>query len=387
MEKTIQLRNHEEARAIYGEKDRYLKMIRNHYDVRVFARDGVIRVSGEEAGVLDAYSTLLNLTEKFRVNGRITTGDVESALLGRDSADELLEEAAESSRLDPFTPKTDGQRAYVEAIRSHSITFGIGPAGTGKTFLAVATAVSALVRGHVNRLILVRPAVEAGEKLGFLPGDLAAKVDPYLRPIFDALGAIMPKTQVQQYMERDVIEVAPLAYMRGRTLERAFVILDEAQNATPKQMLMLLTRLGPNSICVVTGDTTQTDLPHESQSGLEDAVKRLEDVRGVAICRLGYQDIVRHQLVQKIIDAYGGDGAPVAGGERPSGRNREVRRDESGDSGRSSGRTGVHSYNQGAGNGYGVDRPVSRPEPSHPWDSSGRLPRVPDITRTGGARE
>jgi phosphate starvation-inducible PhoH-like protein len=304
MEKTIQLRTSEEARAVYGDRDRYLRMIRNHYDVKILARDGVIRVAGGESAVLDAYSTLLGLIERFRDSGKVQTSDVENALLGR--SDGEYEEAAESSRLDPFTPKTEGQRKYVDAIRSHAITFGIGPAGTGKTFLAVATAVSALVRGHVKKLVLVRPAVEAGEKLGFLPGDLQAKVNPYLRPIFDALGAVMPRNQVLQYLERDVIEVAPLAYMRGRTLDRSFIILDEAQNATPKQMLMLLTRLGPQSICVVTGDASQTDLPTPGLSGLEDAVARLSRVQGIAICRLGNADIVRHELVQKIIDAYSG---------------------------------------------------------------------------------
>jgi phosphate starvation-inducible PhoH-like protein len=386
MEKSIHLRNHEEARAIYGERDRYLKMIRNHYDVRIFARDGVVRVSGEEEGVLEAYSTLLNLIDKFRATGKVATRDVENALLGRGEEGDV-EEAAESTRLDPFEPKTEGQRKYVEAIRSNTITFGIGPAGTGKTFLAVGTAVSALVRGHVNRLVLVRPAVEAGEKLGFLPGDLQAKVDPYLRPIFDALGAIMPKTQVQQYMERDVIEVAPLAYMRGRTLERAFVILDEAQNATPKQMLMLLTRLGPNSICVVTGDLSQTDLPAETPSGLEDAVKRLAGVPGIAIIRLGTEDVVRHKLVQKIIDAYGADGAHT---------HRESSRRGSSRSPRGGHRTGhpsdraefgsAHTYSQGAGDGFGdpveEDDEESLPEvTNHRWDSSARMPKVADISK------
>ncbi len=321
MEKTILLRNHEEARAVYGERDRYLKMIRNHYDVRIFARDGVIRVTGTETGVIDAYSALLSLLERFRGAGLLSTADVENALLGRSNAEAELEEAVESNRLDPFVPKTEGQRRYVEAIRSHPVTFGIGPAGTGKTFLAVATAVSALVRGHVKRLILVRPAVEAGEKLGFLPGDMAAKVNPYLRPIFDALGAVMPKGQVNQYVERDVIEIAPLAYMRGRTLDNAFIILDEAQNATPKQMLMLLTRLGPRSVCVVTGDTSQTDLGHGEISGLEDAVRRLHDVEGVAVCEMGPEDIVRHEMVARILEAYGElpGGRPKSNGSHRNG--------------------------------------------------------------------
>ncbi|MCK6439643.1 MAG: PhoH family protein [Planctomycetes bacterium] len=305
MEKTINLRSKEEALSLYGERDRYLKMVRNHFDVKIFARNGTIRINGDEASVLDAYSTLLSLQEQVREKGHLRLADVENALLGR-TEHPPEEDEAKPERLGGFEPKTEGQKLYVEAIRKHDIVFGVGPAGSGKTFLATAMAVSALVRGDVRRIVLVRPAVEAGEKLGFLPGDFQAKVNPYLRPIFDALGSVMPHNQAKQYIERDVIEIAPLAYMRGRTLDHAFVIFDEAQNSTPKQMLMLLTRLGKKSKIVITGDVTQTDLPYHQQSGLEDAVKRLDNVDGIVICRLSRSDIVRHELVQRVIDAYGG---------------------------------------------------------------------------------
>ncbi|NUN52789.1 MAG: PhoH family protein, partial [Planctomycetaceae bacterium] len=201
-------------------------------------------------------------------------------------------------------PRTEGQRAYVEAIRNHDITFAIGPAGTGKTYLAVANAVAALRRGQFRRLVLTRPAVEAGEHLGFLPGDLQAKVNPYLRPLYDALEDLIDFDEVRRTIERDVIEVAPLAYMRGRTLDRCFIILDEAQNTTPEQMKMFLTRMGRSSRMVVTGDVTQVDLPKGVRSGLLHAREVLKDVRGIAIVTLGRPDIVRHPLVQEIVDAY-----------------------------------------------------------------------------------
>ena len=302
MEKTIQVRDQAEALSLYGERDRYLKMVRNHFDVKIFARNGTIKVSGEEAGVLDAYATLLLLQERARSKGRLRLSDVEDALLGRDG--EAHEADFRPDRLGGFEPKTDSQRAYVEAIRKHDVTFGVGPAGCGKTYLATAMAVSSLVRGDVSRIVLVRPAVEAGEKLGFLPGDFQEKVNPYLRPIFDALSSVMPPNQVQQYIERDVIEIAPLAFMRGRTLERAFVIFDEAQNSTTIQMLMLLTRLGKRSKAVVTGDVSQTDLPEERTSGLKDAIDRLQGTEGIAFSFMTNEDVVRHELVQRVIDAY-----------------------------------------------------------------------------------
>jgi phosphate starvation-inducible PhoH-like protein len=304
MEKSIRLRDKEEAYALFGERDRHLKMIRGHFDVKIFARDNNLRIAGEEQGVLDAYVALLTLIEKVRKYGQIRTQDVESSLLRLDSTETEGEGEIAPLGLQGAKPMTPGQAAYIEVIKTSNVVFGVGPAGTGKTFLATSMAVAALIHGNVSKLVLVRPAVEAGEKLGFLPGDYQAKVNPYLRPIFDALGAMLPMQQIQRYIERDVIEVAPLAYMRGRTLDRAFILLDEAQNTTPKQMLMFLTRLGRRSKAVVTGDISQTDLPDGAKSGLVDVIGRLDGVEGVKIIRLGNADIVRDEMVQRIIDAY-----------------------------------------------------------------------------------
>jgi phosphate starvation-inducible PhoH-like protein len=304
MEKSIRLRDKEEAYALFGERDRHLKMIRGHYDVKIFARDSQLRIAGEEQSVLDAYVALLTLVEKVRKYGQIRTSDVEGALLRMDETAEGSDPQIAPLGLQGAKPLTPGQETYVEAIKNSRVVFGVGPAGTGKTFLATSMAVAALIHGAVSKLVLVRPAVEAGEKLGFLPGDYQAKVNPYLRPIFDALGAMLPMPQIQRYIERDVIEVAPLAYMRGRTLDRAFILLDEAQNTTPKQMLMFLTRLGRRSKAVITGDLSQTDLPESQKSGLQDVVDRLDGVDGVSVCRLGNADIVRDDMVQRIIDAY-----------------------------------------------------------------------------------
>lgn len=303
MEKSIRLRDKEECYALFGERDRHLKMIRGHFDVKIFARDNNLRIAGEEQGVLDAYVALLTLIEKVRKYGQIRTSDVESALLHMEEPNGSDPEIAPLG-LQGAKPLTPGQETYVEAIKSARVVFGVGPAGTGKTYLATSMAVAALIHGNVSKLVLVRPAVEAGEKLGFLPGDFQAKVNPYLRPIFDALGAMLPMQQIQRYIERDVIEVAPLAYMRGRTLDRAFILLDEAQNTTPKQMLMFLTRLGRRSKAVITGDLSQTDLADGQKSGLSDVVGRLDGVEGVKVCRLGNADIVRDEMVQRIIDAY-----------------------------------------------------------------------------------
>lgn len=314
-ERSIQLRNQDESLKLYGERDRYLKMVRNHFNVRISARGGHVKISGDEQGVTKAQSALLAMLDTVRRTGRLFVQDVDEVLHGSSSSSSSRRHAIgkDSDRhrsvsgddLESlFAPKTPGQDAYVKAMKNHAITFGIGPAGSGKTYLAVGQGVTALLRGDVKRLVLVRPAVEAGEKLGFLPGDFQAKVNPYLRPIFDAIGTALPRSQVQQYMDNDIIEIAPLAFMRGRTLHNAFVILDEAQNCTPKQMLMLLTRLGKDSRAVITGDMSQTDLPNHERSGLDDAVLRLRDVPGIAICRMGRDDIVRHSLVQKIVAAY-----------------------------------------------------------------------------------
>jgi phosphate starvation-inducible PhoH-like protein len=216
----------------------------------------------------------------------------------------VLDDVVWRHRAMRVAPRTVGQKRYVDSIREHTITFGIGPAGTGKTFLAVALAAAALSRKEVNRIILTRPAVEAGERLGFLPGDLMAKIDPYLRPLFDALHDMIDPEKVSQHLERGVIEVAPLAFMRGRTLNDSFVILDEAQNTTPEQMKMFLTRLGFGSKMVVTGDITQVDLPREQQSGLVVVADIIGEVEGVEFVRLGGEDVVRHRLVQRIVEAY-----------------------------------------------------------------------------------
>ncbi|MCC6465216.1 MAG: PhoH family protein [Planctomycetes bacterium] len=304
MEKSIRLRDRDEAYALFGERDRHLKMIRSHFDVKIFARDNNLRIAGEEQSVLDAYVAILALLEKARKYGQIRTSDVEAALLNPDGAEVDSNPQIAPLGLEGAKPMTPGQAAYVEAIRNSQVVFGVGPAGTGKTFLATAMAVAALIHGNVSKLVLVRPAVEAGEKLGFLPGDYQAKVNPYLRPIFDALGSLLPMAQIQRYIERDVIEIAPLAFMRGRTLDKAFILLDEAQNTTPKQMLMFLTRLGRRSKAVITGDLSQTDLPDRQKSGLADVIWRLDGVEGVKVCRLGNPDIVRDDMVQRIIDAY-----------------------------------------------------------------------------------
>jgi phosphate starvation-inducible PhoH-like protein len=229
---------------------------------------------------------------------------VTRALDAHESPAQILEDVVWRHRATKVAPKTVNQKRYVDSIRQNTITFGIGPAGTGKTFLAVALAAAALSRREVNRIILTRPAVEAGERLGFLPGDLAAKVDPYLRPLFDALHDMLEPERVSQYLERGVIEVAPLAFMRGRSLNDSFIILDEAQNTSPEQMQMFLTRLGFNSKMVVTGDITQIDLPREQDSGLVVVGDILQDVEGIDFVRFGDEDVVRHKLVRKIVEAY-----------------------------------------------------------------------------------
>ena len=247
------------------------------------------------------------LSELISQGHEIAAGTIEAvtnALDQHESASAILEDVVWRHRATKVAPKTVNQKRYVDSIRHNTITFGIGPAGTGKTFLAVALAAAALSRREVNRIILTRPAVEAGERLGFLPGDLMAKVDPYLRPLFDALHDMLEPEKVSQYLERGVIEVAPLAFMRGRTLNDSFIILDEAQNTTPEQMKMFLTRLGFNSKMVVTGDITQIDLPREHESGLVVVADILDKVEGIEFVRFGGEDVVRHKLVQRIVAAY-----------------------------------------------------------------------------------
>ncbi len=292
-------------------------MVREALGVNVTARDDVVRVSGEDRAAMAARRVIERLVTMAEQRGAVSKRAVIEAIAeGVDEAEAhagILGDAVDLERMSVYVagrrvePKSANQKAYLDAIMENDLTFGIGPAGTGKTYLAVAAAVHLLKAGAVRRVILARPAVEAGEKLGFLPGDLEAKVNPYLRPLFDALQDMVDYQTLKRFMASDVVEVSPLAFMRGRTLNDAIVILDEAQNATRGQMKMILTRLGQRSKMVITGDTTQTDLPEPSESGLIDAVRRLKRVKGVGVVALTGEDIVRHDLVQRIVEAYGGD--------------------------------------------------------------------------------
>ncbi len=289
---------------LFGTKDQHLRQIRKVIDVEITHRDGTIRVAGDETAVAQATEALEQLKGLLQRRGSLEPDDV-AGILGRITgaagATPAIEVIHAGKRIEP---RTAGQAAYVEAVRKHELVLAVGPAGTGKTYLAVALAVEALKRQLIRKLVLVRPAVEAGERLGFLPGDLQAKINPYLRPLLDALNEMLDYDQIRGYMERDVIEVLPLAYMRGRTLNEAFIILDEAQNTTVPQMKMFLTRMGAGSRIVVSGDATQVDLPPGTKSGLADAITRLQGIAGVATVHMSKEDIVRHRLVQEIVLAY-----------------------------------------------------------------------------------
>ena len=295
---------------VFGQFDAWLKKIERTLNVTVIARDSELRVIGSEPAADGAKRVLEDLAALAEQGSVITEQNVNYALsLAMEKTDGSIaqidrEIICHTAAGKPVSPKTFGQKNYVEAIRSHMITFGIGPAGTGKTYLAMAAAITAFKNEEVSRIIMTRPAIEAGEKLGFLPGDLQSKIDPYLRPLYDALYQIMGPDSYQKNAEKGLIEVAPLAYMRGRTLDNAFIILDEAQNTTPAQMKMFLTRVGFGSKVIVTGDLTQKDLPFESRSGLEVAVEVLSKIDEIAFCRLTSKDVVRHPLVQKIVQAY-----------------------------------------------------------------------------------
>lgn len=295
---------------VFGQFDTYVKKIEKTFHVTIIERDSRLKIIGNETACKRAKSVFENLFELSRRGNVITEQNVDYAisLSMEDKGNELVELDGEiicrTIAGKPIKPKTLGQKAYVNAIRDKMIVFGLGPAGTGKTYLAMAMAINAFRADEVSRIILTRPAIEAGEKLGFLPGDLQSKVDPYLRPLYDALYQIMGAENFMNNMEKGLIEVAPLAYMRGRTLDNAFIILDEAQNTTPAQMKMFLTRIGFGSKVVVTGDLTQKDLPQDAVSGLDVALKVLSDVDEIGICRLTNQDVVRHPLVQKIVKAY-----------------------------------------------------------------------------------
>jgi phosphate starvation-inducible PhoH-like protein len=316
----VELTN-EVATELAGPGDQIMRTLEGHLDAEVFLRGNVLTLEGEEDDVRTAETVVRELSDLIRQGHDIAPGTIEAitgALDDHESPARIFEDVVWRHRGLKVAPKTVNQKRYVDAIREQTITIGIGPAGTGKSFLAVAMAVAALSRREVNRIVLTRPAVEAGERLGFLPGDLMAKVDPYLRPLFDALYDMLEPERVNQHLERGVIEVAPLAFMRGRTLNDSFIILDEAQNTSPEQMKMFLTRLGFNSKMVVTGDITQIDLPQDQRSGLVIIGDILGDVEGIEFVRFGGQDVVRHKLVQRIVAAYDEYGAKQAPGIRPA---------------------------------------------------------------------
>jgi phosphate starvation-inducible PhoH-like protein len=307
---TLQFENARAVQALFANDPKLLKSLEETLHVKVTTREGWVRVEGDAEQVERATKVFAELEDARRRGLDIRKHEFSYALNSADAPGEskLAELASTkiicSPRRPPVIPKTGGQRKYLAAIEAHDMVFGIGPAGTGKTYLAMAMAISALKRGLVNRLILTRPAVEAGEALGFLPGDLNEKIFPYLRPLYDALHDMLEADEVERLMERGVIEIAPLAYMRGRTLNHAFVVLDESQNTTTEQMFMFLTRLGADSKCVITGDRTQIDLPANKRSGLIEAINALADVKGIAFNFFDERDVVRHELVQSIVRAY-----------------------------------------------------------------------------------
>jgi phosphate starvation-inducible protein PhoH and related proteins len=300
--------DNEVAAELAGSGDAVLRTLEGHLGLHMHLRGNVLTLDGSDGELQTAATVVDELVELIEQGHEIAPGTIEAvtgALDAHEDPAEILEDVVWRHRNAKVAPKTVNQKRYVDSIRDHTITFGIGPAGTGKTFLAVAMAAAALASRQVTRIILTRPAVEAGERLGFLPGDIQAKVDPYLRPLFDALYDMLDPDRVNSYFEKGVIEVAPLAFMRGRTLNDSFVILDEAQNTSPEQMKMFLTRLGFNSKMVVTGDITQIDLPRGDRSGLIVVSEILEGVEDVSFVRFGDEDVVRHKLVQRIVAAYG----------------------------------------------------------------------------------
>lgn len=295
---------------VFGQFDEHLKLIERTLNVTVISRDGILKILGNEQSASSAKKLIEELVVLAKRGNTITRQNINYALsLAMEQRNEVLTEIDKDFICNtiqgrPIKPKTLGQKDYVEQIRKKMIVFGVGPAGTGKTYLAMAMAVTAFRNEEVSRIILTRPAIEAGEKLGFLPGDLQSKIDPYLRPLYDALYQIMGAESFIKNSEKGLIEVAPLAYMRGRTLDNAFIILDEAQNTTPAQMKMFLTRIGFGSKVVITGDATQKDLPSGQVSGLDVAAKVIKDIEDISICHLTSKDVVRHPLVQKIVKAY-----------------------------------------------------------------------------------
>ena len=316
----IQLSHPDDLFHLFGSNERHLRLMEEELDVVIHARTEIVQVLGEESACEEARQVIQALMVLVNRGMTVGTPDVVTAIsmVKNDEIDKFValyeEEIIKDNTGKPIRVKTLGQKLYVNSVKQHDVTFGIGPAGTGKTFLAVTLAVTALKRGQVKRIILTRPAVEAGESLGFLPGDLKEKVDPYLRPVYDALYQILGKDQTTRLMEREIIEIAPLAYMRGRTLDDAFVILDEAQNTTIMQMKMFLTRLGFNSKMIVNGDISQTDLPRNVKSGLIDAQEKLKNIHQIDFVHFSAKDVVRHPVVAQIIRAY--EPAPIKNEER-----------------------------------------------------------------------
>ena len=307
---TLQFESGRVLQSLYGNDLTLLKALEKALEVRVTTRDGWLRVEGA-ADRIEQTRRVFEQLERARQGGvSIRKHEFQQALRSvtepkETSLDELLDtRILGSAKRPPIIPKSAGQRAYIQAIQTNDMVFGVGPAGTGKTYLAMAMAVSALKKEQVTRIVLTRPAVEAGEALGFLPGDLKEKIMPYLRPLYDALNDMIEPEEMQRLMERGVIEIAPLAYMRGRTLNRSFVVLDEAQNTTTEQMFMFLTRLGAESKAVITGDHTQIDLPSNKRSGLIEAMQALKNVEGITFCHFSETDVIRHELVQSIVRAY-----------------------------------------------------------------------------------
>jgi len=309
-EQIINVDRMEQAVSLFGSFDENIKMIENEFSVAVVSRGSELKVTGDAENVSRASKAINGLLTLINKGETLSEQNIRYviSLVGEGNEDKLESMSSDciciSAKGKPIKPKTLGQKRYTQAIRDNTIVFGVGPAGTGKTYLAVAMAVTAFRQKQVNRIILTRPAVEAGEKLGFLPGDLQQKVDPYLRPLYDALFDMLGAESFQKYQERGAIEVAPLAYMRGRTLDDSFIILDEAQNTTREQMKMFLTRLGFNSKMVITGDVTQVDLPDGKKSGLVEVIKILKNIKDIDVIRFSEKDVVRHRLVQDIVKAY-----------------------------------------------------------------------------------
>ncbi len=331
-ERKLELNGTEELMAMFGNLDNNIKVIGNKYNVEILNRGADIKISGDVEGVDRAYRVLHGLSVLCQRGETITEHSLNYliGLVDDGGEQELIASGSDvlciTASGKPIKPKTLGQRKYIDELKKNTVTFGIGPAGTGKTYLAVAVAVYAFRMKQVSRIIITRPAVEAGEKLGFLPGDMLNKVDPYLRPLYDALYDIMGMESFTKYIEKGIIEVAPLAYMRGRTLDDSYIILDEAQNTTSEQMKMFLTRLGFGSKAIITGDITQVDLPFGKKSGLKEITKILKNIDDISFCYLTEKDVVRHPLVQKIVKAYESAEAAMPKETRPNRREERTRR-------------------------------------------------------------